>query len=82
MKKYEKPVTHDLSNLTPALGLCTSGNDDGGCTVTGSFAGGAAGCGPGDYALAPGNACHPGSVAFGNDGGTTCNSGGAVINYP
>jgi len=77
MKKYEKPVTHDLSNLTPALGLCASGNDDGGCLVTGASAGGSGGCGSGTIAA---GSCHPGHGAIGSDGASTCNSGDGVFN--
>jgi hypothetical protein len=80
MKKYEKPVTRDLSDLTPALGLCTSGNEDGGCVATGSSAGGSAGCGPGTLAAAPTNACHDGHGAIGSDGAGTCGSGSGVFN--
>jgi hypothetical protein len=80
MNKYVKPVTRDLSDLTPALGLCSSGNEDGGCVATGSSAGGASGCGPGFLAAAPGGACHDGNGAVGSDGDGTCASGTGVFN--
>lgn len=45
-KKYEKPVSQDFNDLTPALGLCATGNNDGGC-VSGNFAGGTERCSTG-----------------------------------
>ena len=69
--KYSKPIARDLDNLTPAIGICTSGLTDGGC-IPGGSAGGVDGCKTGTSASIPG--CLPGSTALG-----ACTTGGVVI---
>lgn len=68
--KYSKPIVRDLDNLTPAIGICTSGLTDGGC-IPGGSAGGVDGCKTGTSASTPG--CANGSTALGG-----CNTGGSV----
>ena len=75
MKQYEKPVMRDLSNLTPALGLCSSGNADGGCKPTGSLAGGSQACQNGYDAVASDHTpCSTGSSIYPNTNPCTTGS--------
>ena len=70
-KKYEKPVVQDFNDLTPALGLCATGNNDGGC-LSGNFAGGTQRCNTGNSAtgaVRP-NCYNGGGAIFGCSGGS------------
>jgi hypothetical protein len=66
--KYCKPIARELNNLTPAIGLCASGQADGGC-ISGSLAGGSDGCQTGTNAVT--KCVNGSSVAF----ATLCNIG-------
>jgi hypothetical protein len=72
-KKYAKPVVQDFNDLTPALGLCATGNGDGGCTM-GNGAGGQQGCANGNWATGwPVGSCTTGTVITGPT--VNCNMG-------
>jgi hypothetical protein len=71
--KYRKPVTQDINDLTPALGLCATGNSDGGCAL-GNGAGGQQGCASGNWASGfPVGLCSTGSIVNGPT--VTCTTG-------
>jgi len=72
-KKYQKPAMRDLNDLTPALGLCSTGKSDGGCT-TGTLAGGGQGCSTGNTAVGP--SCAAGNGIYG--AGVSCVTGSNV----